>query len=198
MFKINWKRILIIFSLLQASLIASTALSIWAFGNESEIFEADAAIVLGTKVIGEEPSPVLEQRIRHAIDLYEAGYVKKIIFTGGVTNGADFAESAVSRDFAIRNNVPAEDILIETESLVTSENFKFAGELAAANDLSSFLVVSDPLHMKRALLMAEHAGIDAHSSPTPTTEFTSFFKTAPFFAREVVCYIAYVAAHALV
>nr|WP_251047875.1 YdcF family protein [Planococcus sp. ISL-109] len=162
------------------------------------MLEADAAIVLGTKIIGEEPSPVLEQRIRHAIDLYEAGYVKKIIFTGGITDGADFAESAVSRDFAIRNNVPAEDILIETESLITEENFLFAGELAAANDLSSFLVVSDPLHMKRALLMAEHAGIDAHSSPTPSTEFTSFFKTLPFFAREIICYIAYVAIHAFV
>lgn len=192
-FKINWKRFVLILTLLQAAFIASTAMSIWAFGNETELFEADAAIVLGTKVIDGEPSPVLEQRIRHAIDLYEAGHVKKIIFTGGATNGSDIAESIASRDFAIRNQVPEEDILIETESLVTAENFLYAGQLAEANELSSFLVVSDPLHMKRALLMAEHAGIDAYSSPTPFTEFKDFASTAPFFAREVVCYIAYVA-----
>ncbi len=87
LFKNKWKRVLLIFALVQVALVFSTALSIWNFGNESELFEADAAIVLGTKVIGEEPSPVLEQRIRHAIDLYESGYVKKIIFTGGATNG---------------------------------------------------------------------------------------------------------------
>lgn len=198
MFRNKWKRILIILSLVQTILIAATATSIWTFASESEVIQADAAIVLGTKVIGEEPSPVLEQRIRHAIDLYEAGYVEKIIFTGGITDGADLAESVVSRDFAIRNDVPEEDILIETQSLITEENFRFAGELADENGLSSFLVVSDPLHMKRALLMAEHAGIDAHSSPTPSTEFKGFANIAPFFAREVVCYMAYVAMHAVI
>lgn len=198
MFRNKWKRILIILSLVQTILIAATATSIWTFASESEVIQADAAIVLGTKVIGEEPSPVLEQRIRHAIDLYKAGYVEKIIFTGGITDGADFAESVVSRDFAIRNHVPEEDILIETQSLITEENFRFAGELADENGLSSFLVVSDPLHMKRALLMAEHAGIDAHSSPTPSTEFKGFANIAPFFAREVVCYMAYVAMHAVI
>lgn len=198
MFKKYWKRILLVLSFIQLILIAATAVSIWSFSGESELLEADAAIVLGTKVIGGEPSPVLEQRIRHAIDLYEAGYVEKIIFTGGITDGADFAGSVVSRDFAIRNNIPEEDILIETESLITEENFLFAGEVAKENGLSSFLVVSDPLHMKRALLMAEHAGIDAHSSPTPSTEFKDFTNIAPFFAREVVCYMAYVAMHTII
>lgn len=198
MFRNKWKRILIVLTLIQTILIAATAVSIWTFAGESELMEADAAIVLGTKVIGGEPSPVLEQRIRHAIDLYEAGYVEKIIFTGGITDGADFAESVVSRDFAIRNHIPEEDILIETQSLITEENFLFAGELAEKNGLSSFLVVSDPLHMKRALLMAEHAGIDAHSSPTPSTEFKGFANIAPFFAREVICYMAYVAMHAVI
>ncbi len=185
-------------SLIQTMLIAATAMSIWTFAGESELLEADAAIVLGTKVIGNEPSPVLEQRIRHAIDLYEAGYVEKIIFTGGTTDGSAIAESEVSRDFAIRHHIPEEDILIETQSLITEENFLFAGEVAEENGLSSFLVVSDPLHMKRALLMAEHAGIDAHSSPTPSTEFKGFTNIAPFFAREVVCYMAYVAIHAII
>lgn len=198
MFRNKWKRILIVLSLIQTILIAATATSIWTFASESELMEADAAIVLGTKVVGGEPSPVLEQRIRHAIDLYEAGYVEKIIFTGGITDGSDLAESVVSRDFAIRNHVPEEDILIETQSLITEENFRFAGELADENGLSSFLVVSDPLHMKRALLMAEHAGIDAHSSPTPSTEFKGFANIAPFFAREVVCYMAYVAMHTVI
>ena len=127
-----------------------TAYGIWTFAAESELIKTDAAIVLGTKVIGDQPSPVLKERINHSIWLYENDYVEKIIFTGGKTDGADFAESEVSRDYALSMNVPAEDILIETQSMITEENFLYASEIAAEQELDSFLVVSDPLHMKRA------------------------------------------------
>ena len=42
------------------------------------------------------------------------------------------------------------------------------------------IIVSDPLHMKRALLLAEDAGITAYSSPTPTTRYVSLRTKIPF------------------
>lgn len=171
--------------------ILFAAYSIWTYAAESELIRTDAAIVLGTKVIGDQPSPVLKERINHSIWLYENGYVGKIIFTGGKTDGADFAESEVSRDYALRMNVPAEDILIETQSLITEENFLYASEIAVEQGLDSFLVVSDPLHMKRALLMAHVAGIDAHSSPTTSSVYQSLSSKLPFFAREIGAYVGY-------
>lgn len=171
--------------------ILFAAYGIWTYAAESELIRTDAAIVLGTKVIGDQPSPVLKERINHSIWLYENGYVGKIIFTGGKTDGADFAESEVSRDYALRMNVPAEDILIETQSLITEENFLYASEIAVEQGLDSFLVVSDPLHMKRALLMAHVAGIDAHSSPTTSSVYQSLSSKLPFFAREIGAYVGY-------
>jgi len=191
-------RKLIAAALLSLVLFTSfSAFSIWTYAAENETTHADAAIVLGTKVIDGEPSPALRERIRHAVSLYEEGFVEKLIFTGGKTEGSDVAESEVSRDYAMQLNVPEEAILIETESMVTEENFLYAHEIADEYGMDDFLVVSDPLHMKRALLMAKLAGIEAHSSPTATSIFNDIKSKLPFFARETVCYVGYVLSKAI-
>ena len=57
--------------------------------------------------------------------------------------------------------------------------------------LRSAIIVSDPLHMKRAMLMASDYGIDACSSPTPTTMYRSLKTQIPFLAREEFFYLGY-------
>lgn len=168
-----------------------SAYNIWTYAQTSELVKADAAIVLGTAVWGDEPSPVLRERINHAIWLYENEYVEVIIFTGGKTNGSQLAEAAVSKNYAVAQGIPGEDILIEDRSLVTIENFRYVSEIADLHELSDFLVVSDPLHMKRALLMAEDTGFDAYTSPTTSSEYNSPATIIPFFFREIGAYVAY-------
>lgn len=168
-----------------------SAYDIWTYAKTTELVKADAAIVLGTAVWGEEPSPVLRERINHSIWLYENDYVEKIIFTGGKTNGSEFAEAAVSKKYAISRGIPPEDILTEERSLVTIENFRFVSEIAELNELTDFLVVSDPLHMKRALKMAKDTGFEAYTSPTTTSEYNSMASIFPFFCREIGAYVAY-------
>ena len=60
-----------------------------------------------------------------------------------------------------------------------------------AHQLETAVIVSDPLHMKRAMLLAEDAGIKAYSSPTPTTRYISMRTKIPFLARETFYYIGY-------
>ncbi len=45
--------------------------------------------------------------------------------------------------------------------------------------------------MKRAMMLAEDAGITAYSSPTPTTRYVSLRTKIPFLARETFYYIGY-------
>lgn len=167
------------------------AYDIWTYAQTTELVHADAAIVLGTAVWGDEPSPVLRERINHSIWLYENDYVDKIIFTGGKTNGSQLAEAVVSKNYAMAHGIPEENIYIEDRSMVTIENFRFASEIADLHELSNFLVVSDPLHMKRAIQMAEDTGFEAFTSPTPTSEYNSLTSIVPFFFREVGAYVAY-------
>jgi uncharacterized SAM-binding protein YcdF (DUF218 family) len=186
-------RILILLSILSALLVGilSTAASIYFYGNSSNNITADAAIVLGAAVWGEEPSPVFRERINHAINLYEKKNIHTIIFTGGVGEKNESAEAVVGKKYAIKHGIKEGDILIETESRTTSQNLKNAQRVAKQKNLSTFLIVSDPLHLKRAVLMAQDLGMDAQPSPTPTTRYRSFQSQLQFLLREIYFYFVY-------
>ena len=82
-------------------------------------------------------------------------------------------------------------LLIEEKSTITEENLEFAKEIMDANGFKTAIIVSDPLHMKRAMLMAKDYGITAYSSPTPTTMYKSLRSKLPFLLREEFFYIGY-------
>ena len=85
----------------------------------------------------------------------------------------------------MRTGVPEEAILIEAVSQTTYQNLFEARRLMQENGLHRAIVVSDPLHMARALRLCRHLGIDAVGSPTPSTRFRSFRTRWEFLAREV-------------
>ena len=185
--------ILVTLALISALLlaIASSASSIYLYASTTNNIKADAAIVLGAAVWGEEPSPVFRERINHAINLYKNRYVKTIMFTGGVGETNEPVEAIVGKNYALMQQVKAADILTETQSRTTHQNLKKALEVAKAHQLTKFLIVSDPLHMKRAVLMARALGMHAHSSPTPTTRYRSFHSQMEFLSRETYFYFVY-------
>ncbi len=172
-------------------LITYISIDIYTYGSVNELVKSDAAIVLGAAAWNEKPSPVFEERIRHGIWLYKNGYVDKLIFTGGKGKNSDYSESSVAKKYALENSVPSKDILIEEKSTITQENILYASEIVKENNFSKVIIVSDPLHMKRAMLLAEDCGLEAYSSPTPTTLYKTIKSKASFLAREVFFYIGY-------
>jgi len=169
----------------------AVALRIYSYRNTLPNVQADAAVVLGAAVWGRDVSPVFRERINHAINLYQAGRVKKLIFTGGQGNPGEQTEAAAARDYAIYSGVSAGDILLEEKSHTTYENILYAKEVAKAHGLTKVLIVSDPLHMKRALTMANDVGFDAYPSPTPTTRFESARSQAILLVHETYYYLGY-------
>jgi len=63
--------------------------------------------------------------------------------------------------------------------------------VAVARGLKRVLIVSDPLHMKRAVTMAIDLGLDAYPSPTPTTRYQGGAKQLGLLAHETYYYIGY-------
>ena len=164
---------------------------IYAFGNTSSNAQADAAVVLGAAVWTTEVSPVFKERINHAIILYRKGQVRKLIFTGGQGNPGEPTESSAARDYALQSGVPASAILIEEKSHNTYENILYAKQLADAHGIKKVLIVSDPLHMKRAMAMATDAGLAADPSPTPSTRYQGLKSQVGLLAHETYYYIGY-------
>ena len=178
--------------LVLASLLVYIVVSmygIWTFTAEADYTKADAALVLGTRLDGEEPSYALRERIDHAIWLYEHELVERIVFTGGLTEGGLISEAEASKLYALSVGVPEDVIVVEDRSLVTRENMLFTKELAEELNLGDFLLVSDPFHMKRALMMADVFGLEVMAAPTPQSVYTSWGEQFPFVLRETLAYV---------
>lgn len=185
------RKSLLWFFLIVCAWLIFIAASIWIYGAQDHAIKSDYAIVLGAAAYHKNPSPVFKERIDHAVSLYHQGLVSKIIFTGGYGSGAPYAESEVAKRYALRKGVENADILIETRSRSTVNNLIEAKALMDSGGFSTAIIVSDPLHLKRASIIAKNLNITAVTSPTPTSRYRSFKVKFKFLVREVYFYHYY-------
>lgn len=165
------------------------AREIWVFPKSiADMPNADYVIVLGATSFGPRPSPVFRERIQEGIRLYREGKAKKLIFTG---KPGDPPQAIVAKNHALAQQIPEEDLLIEVSSTNTLENLYFAKGVAKQPEEASFLIVSDPLHLKRALQIAQDLEMNAHPAPTQSTRFNTPVSRLKFFGREVLAYSYY-------
>lgn len=185
--------ILLVVILLCISLlwVVFNAVEIWNYSKIDETAESDVAIVLGAATYDGEVSPVFRERINHAVELYKNGTVKVIIMTGGIGEGNSISDALAGKNYAVSKGVKEEHILIEEKSTITQENLIYSKEIMDNNGYETALLVSDPLHMKRAMLLAENSGIDCNSSPTTTSRYISVKSKIKFLCREVFYYTGY-------
>ncbi|MEX2144560.1 MAG: YdcF family protein [Anaerolineales bacterium] len=183
--------LLLVVAVLLAAWALTIAFSIYSFSQLDETSVADVAVVLGAGTRSNGPSPVFRERIDHAIVLYRAGIVDAVILTGGIGQGRQVADSEIARQYALENNLPSEAIFIEITSQTTLQNLVEARLLMQRHAWQSALVVSDPLHMYRALAMANDLGLNARTSPTPTSRIASIWSNAIFLVREVILVFQY-------
>lgn len=170
----------------------SAALLIVRTGRQSSQGTADAALVLGAAAWGNRPSPVYRERIMEAVSLYKAGRVRRIILTGGTRVAGYPSEAAVGRQFCASQGVPVADTLLDDTSRTTWQNLENARALMERGIIHTVLLVSDPLHMRRALAMAERLQIQAAPSPTVSSRFRSGASRLRFLWRESWLYLAFV------
>lgn len=184
-------RLLLAAASLSAILLACAGLAVLVRAPMDESGPADAAVVLGAAAWNGRPSPVFQARIDHGVDLYLRGEVPLLVFTGGQAPGESLSEGEVGRDAALVAGVPLADLRWETTSRITWENLTGALPLLREAGAGRVLVVSDPLHLPRAVHMARDLGLDAHPSPTPSTRYRSLRTQVPFWAREAWFYSIY-------
>lgn len=171
--------------------IVLNIISICVFSTKDQKCKSDVAIILGASTYNGKVSPVYQERINHGIILYKNGYVKKIIVTGGLGAGNIECDAYAAKQYAISQGIPEADILTEDMSTITQENLYNSKLIMEKLKLDTAIIVSDPLHMRRAMLLAKDAGIKAYSSPTATSRYKSLRTKIPFLLRETFFYIGY-------
>ncbi len=185
------KRLLLVLLSVLLLIFLAVGYSVYQYREPGEVLAADAAIILGAAVWRGQPSPVFKERINHGVNLYHSGRVESLIFTGGVGLRDTESEAEVGKQYAVAQGVDPRHIYTDSQSTITYQNLKNAQALAADLDIKTFLIVSDPLHMKRSLSMAGDLGLDASPSPTPTTRYRTWRSKLPFLIRESFYLISY-------
>ncbi len=126
----------------------------------------ETAIVLGGTTDPErEPKDRLyfhkgADRVTHAIHLYKAGKVKKILFSGGKSELFEDSErdNQTILDFYIMCGVAPEDIIIENKSRNTHENAFYSAELLDKNQ--QHILITSAFHMRRSVACYTKEGLD--------------------------------------
>lgn len=168
--------------------LAMVALAIWSYADKTDAQKADAIVLLGASVAGTEPSPVFAARIDHAIELYRQGRAPLLVLTGGTAPGDAVSEAQAAQQYMLARGIPAGAMQLESQSQTTAQNLRNAKPLLAAAQAQRVLLVSDPLHMRRAVVLARRMQMDAHPSPTPTTRYVGLVAKLGFLARETWFY----------
>jgi uncharacterized SAM-binding protein YcdF (DUF218 family) len=184
---LTFKRLFYLFSAIvvtAGSIFAAQMIDVYAYSRSGELRHADAAIVLGAAAWGNNPSPVFRERINHAIKLYKDGFCRYVIITGGKGFPSEPGESVIGKKYAMKNGIPEDAILIENYSRSTEENLAYAKRVAGGHGIRSFLLVSDPFHLRRASLVADHYGLLVFPSPTTTSMYKSNGERLSFLVRE--------------
>ena len=83
--------------------------------------DVDCILILGAGIWGDEPSPMLEDRLKEGIRLYKEGYASKIIMSGD-HGREEYDEVNVMKQYAINAGVPSEDIFMDHAGFSTYES----------------------------------------------------------------------------
>lgn len=115
-----------------------------------------AILVLGASVWKNgQPSPILEERLRAALELYRAGKAPKILVSGD-HGQEDYDEVAVMARYLQERGVPPSDIFLDHAGFRTLDSMYRAREVFG---LDNVLVVSNPFHVPRAVFLGQRAGL---------------------------------------
>lgn len=143
-----------------------TAFRVWQVAREDDRTPADMVVVLGAAQYAGRPSPLLEARLEHALDLYESGVAEHIVTSGGRGTGDTYTEADAGAAWLIGHGVPQRAIVAVGEGRDTLGTLRAVAANAGGRGWDSAVIVSDPWHSLRARTMAEYVGLDAWTSPT--------------------------------
>ncbi len=144
-------------------------LQVWNTGRSADRQPVDAIVVLGAAQYDGRPSPQLQARLDHALELWNLNLASYIVVTGGKQEGDRFTEAATSRKFFESSGV-ASDLIFEENSGTTTYASLFAVSRVAKDlKIDRMLIVSDPFHLLRAELIANEVGLKASSSSTQSS-----------------------------
>ena len=168
------------------TLFAFPILQVIAFGSTDYRRPADVAVVFGARAYANgEPSSALADRVRTACELYHAGLVHTLVFSGGPGDGPIDEPHAMLR-LAASLGVPPAAIQLDPQGLNTDLTVRNTSTLCTPT--RRILAVSHFYHLPRIKLAYARAGCDVLTVPSHLTHPTQLLYNVP---REALAFWVY-------
>jgi len=167
----GWRRLLGCCAVLLVLIVMYFAVSlfqVWSTGQSHHQGSVDAIVVMGAAQYDGRPSPQLQARLDHVVELWNQGVAPTVIVTGGNQPGDRFTEAESSTNYLVEQGVPAAVIIAEDTGHSSWESLQNVASLASERGITRIVLVSDPYHTLRVRLMAEELGFQAYTSSTQT------------------------------
>lgn len=120
------------------------------FFPPDRLMQADVAIVFGMS----DPKRPADK----AIELFHAGMIRQLVFTGGYNKSLGHAEAHVMAKLAAESGIPASAMLIEDKALNTDENVSLSygllSERLGTGRTGSIMLLTIRYHLRRAYIAA--------------------------------------------
>ncbi len=173
--------------------LASLAVFVGVYGNTGTATgDERALIVLGAGLKGEQPTAMLARRLDAAYTYWKAHPQVRIVLSGG--QGADevIPEAQAMENYLLAKGVPQENLLKESASTDTWENFSFSADVLAQYGIDKTMpiaFVTSDFHCWRAAWTAKQLGFTQVAripAPTPPT------RVLPSWLREGIGVVYYI------
>ena len=114
-----------------------------------------------------------QERVKQAVDLYQAGYARRLVFSSGFVYA--FKEAEIMRGLAVDLGVPVDAIVLEERAANTYQSVINARDLARQYGVRQVLLVSSPYHMRRAVMTwrRQAPDIEVVATPVPGSQYYS-------------------------
>lgn len=193
MFLFRWIRRTVTVLLLVALIAPGYAVSkVWRAANNPIVRSADVIVVLGAAQLDGRPGDALEARLIEAKRIYTLGLSPLIITVGAGAPGDRTTEAASGKVWLRSNGIASKNIIAIPEGRDTLGSTKAYVSVMKKRMVSDVIIVTDPFHCQRAMVMANDQGVVSTCSPVQTGPNVISQSGYKYLLREAGAYLVYV------
>ena len=117
----------------------------------------DCVLILGAGVKGENPSPILEDRLLTGIELYKRNFSNKIVVSGD-HGQINYDEVNVMKKYLIEKGIPSKDIFMDHAGFSTYDSIYRIKDIFKTKKI---LIVTQKYHLYRALHISKEFNLES-------------------------------------
>lgn len=127
-------------------------------GDSELLTDIDYIVILGAGIRHGKPSPMLEDRLKTGILLYNKDISNKILITGDHMND-DYDEVTVMKNYLLEHGIPEEDIITDNYGISTYDSIYRVKNVYKFNKV---VIVSQRYHLYRALFLSDNLDLESY------------------------------------